>query len=238
MTASDDEIVAAVRDVPGVSAAAIEPTEGDGPGVLRLSLQPGADETAVAEEVAGVLRERFGLGIDADRIRLVDDVEDVEDVEDVRNVGDVGGVGDRVGEPTADRRDGRRPRPAIQRMQLVSQGLAVGVEITLVHRDRTIVGESSGTATTTGVHRAVAAATLHAVEQLVDDRVRFELDYVEVSPSGRDQTALVTLTMLTPAGGERLTGAAMVREDGRQAVIRATLDAVNRRVERLLRDAS
>ncbi|MDX6222134.1 MAG: hypothetical protein QOD91_1188, partial [Frankiales bacterium] len=34
-----------------------------------------------------------------------------------------------------------------------------------------------------------------------------------------------------------LTGAAVVREDARQAVIRATLDAVNRRVERMLAES-
>ena len=56
------------------------------------------------------------------------------------------------------------------------------------------------------------------------------------SETGRDRTALVAITMLSNAGGEKLTGAAVVREDARQAVIRATLDAVNRRVERMLTD--
>jgi hypothetical protein len=40
--------------------------------------------------------------------------------------------------------------------------------------------------------------------------------------------------MLSSRGTERLTGAAAVREDVRQAVIRATLDALNRRLESLL----
>jgi hypothetical protein len=40
--------------------------------------------------------------------------------------------------------------------------------------------------------------------------------------------------MVGHAGSERLTGAAAVREDIRQAVIRATLDALNRRLEPLL----
>jgi hypothetical protein len=36
----------------------------------------------------------------------------------------------------------------------------------------------------------------------------------------------------------RLTGASVVREDVRQAVIRATLDAVNRRVEAIMEKGS
>jgi hypothetical protein len=45
------------------------------------------------------------------------------------------------------------------------------------------------------------------------------------------------LTLLTNRGTERLTGAAGVREDVRQAVIRATLDALNRRLEMILSEA-
>jgi hypothetical protein len=54
---------------------------------------------------------------------------------------------------------------------------------------------------------------------------------------GNERTVLVSLTLLTSKGTERLTGAAGVREDVRQAVIRATLDALNRRLEMLLTEA-
>jgi hypothetical protein len=40
--------------------------------------------------------------------------------------------------------------------------------------------------------------------------------------------------MVSGSGTDRLTGSAVVREDARQAVIRAVLDAVNRRLEPLL----
>jgi hypothetical protein len=97
-----------------------------------------------------------------------------------------------------------------------------------------VAGESTGTATQTGVHRAVATAALHAVEQLVGNQARFEVDNVEVTAVGRDRTVLVTVTMVTGKGTDRLTGSAVVREDVRQAAIRAALDAVNRRLEPLL----
>jgi hypothetical protein len=84
------------------------------------------------------------------------------------------------------------------------------------------------------VQRAVATATLRAVEELSGDLARFELDHLEVSHLGADRTVVVALTMLSSRGTERLTGAAAVREDVRQAVIRATLDALNRRLESLL----
>ena len=55
-----------------------------------------------------------------------------------------------------------------------------------------------------------------------------------MTPSGRDRTVLVSVTMVSGTGTDRLTGSAVVRDDVRQATIRAALDAVNRRLEPLL----
>jgi hypothetical protein len=206
------EIVAALRAVPGVADADVEPApDGDGLGLLRLGLAPGVDEVQVATKVGRLLREKFGLGVDADRVQLIEDAAAVE---------------------VPEQPNGRRP--VISRMQLVSSGLDVTATVQLAYRDQQVSGESTGTATQSGVHRAVATAALHAVEQLVGDRARFEVDHVEVTPTGRDRTVLVTVTMVSSTGTDRLTGSAVVREDVRQAAIRAALDAVNRRLEPLL----
>ncbi|MCU1677846.1 MAG: hypothetical protein JWM93_2604 [Frankiales bacterium] len=212
MTVSDyREIVAALRSLPGVRDAEVEP-EPNGPGLLRLGLAPGVDEVKVASDVGRMLRDRFGIGVDAERVQLIEDALPTQ------------------AQPYED----MHPRPSIQRMHLVSSGLDVTATVTLGHNDMSASGECMGTATQTGVHRAVANATLRAVEGLLSHTVRFELEHVEVAPTGRERTAIVAVTMLGNGGGDRLTGAAAVREDPRQAVIRATLDAVNRRIERML----
>ena len=213
MTVSDyAEIVAALRTVPGVAEADVEPdSDGDGLGLLRLGLTPGVDEVQVATKVGRLLRERFGLGVDADRVQLIEDAETPD---------------------APSPRDGRRP--VISRMQLVSSGLDVTATVSLSYQGETVQGECTGTATQTGVHRAVATAALRALEQLLDDKARFEVDHVDVTPSGRDRTVLVSVTMVSGTGTDRLTGSAVVRDDVRQATIRAALDAVNRRLEPLL----
>lgn len=208
------ELVAALRAVPGITDADVTPDAEGGLGTLRLDLEPGVDEAAVASTVGRLLREQFGLGVDADRVQVVEDA-----------------LLDRV--PNVPEQ--RTPvRPSIARMHLVSSGLDVTASVTLSSGERTAVGEARGAASQSGVHRAVAGATLRAVEQLVDGQVRFELEHIEVTPMGTERTVLVSLTLLTSRGTERLTGAAGVREDVRQAVIRATLDALNRRLEMLL----
>lgn len=219
------EIVAALRDVPGVSDADVEPDGDGGMGLLRLGLDPGVDEVAVATSVGRLLRERFGLGVDAERVQIVEDAEIR-----VAPAGDLPETAFDVDAPH-QRVAGR---PAISGMHLVSSGLDVTATVTLTSDGRTSTGESRGSASQSGVQRAVATATLRAVEELSGDIARFELDRLEVSHLGADRMVFVALTMLSSRGTERLTGAAAVREDVRQAVIRATLDALNRRLETLL----
>jgi hypothetical protein len=219
-------LIRALRGVPGVTDADVQPDGDGGLGTLRLDLEAGVDEAAVASSVGRLLREEFGLGVDADRVQVVEDavLSPVAEVPTGTEVEEAG----RVPEQRS------AARPAISRMHLVSSGLDVTASVTLSSTTRTATGEAKGAASQTGVHRAVASATLRAVEQLVDEQVRFELDHLEVTPMGTERTVVVALTLLTSRGTERLTGAAAVREDVRQAVIRATLDALNRRLEMLL----
>lgn len=227
---NDQDLVQALRAVPGVSDAGVTPDPEGGFGTLKLDLEPGVDEAVVAGVVGRLLREQFGLGVDADRVEIVEDA-------DLSHPAPPSSEDDVTFATTAALPSPRGARPAIARMHLVSSGLDVTASVTLSNDDRTAVGEAHGAASQSGVHRAVATATLRAVEQLVDRQIRFELDHLEITPMGSERTVLVSLTLLTARGTERLTGAAGVREDVRQAVIRATLDALNRRLQMILSEA-
>jgi hypothetical protein len=268
------QLVAALLDVAGVSGASIEAT-GAGPGTLRLQLAAGTDQVIVAGEVNRLLRSKFGLAVDPDRVRVIDETyadagkHSVNAAAGQVDDGDAGRktvVAPRVGPPAvgAYARDAvgmatilstdlriangvdhiavpdvtlaRPSRLSIERVQLVSAGLGTAVTVTLALDGRTLDGEAEGAATQTGLLRSVAAATLRAVEQITDGTVRFEVEHVEIARAGTDQTALVVVTMLTGRSTERLSGASVVREDTREAVIRAVLAALNRRMEPLLAD--
>lgn len=261
----------ALRAVPGVAAADLEPDERpEGAGTLRLQLAPGADEIAVATSVNRVLREQFGLAVDAGRVQVVEESATPEFPlpEEPVSVAELApeparptltalpgyreqdlpvdlGVGPTVEpepEPEPDNADltarlvesSRPPRILIQRMQLVSAGLGVTTSVSLTWLGQSYVGESSAAATPSSVHRSVATATLRAVEEVVGSAARFELEQLEINQLGPDRAVVVVVAMLTRMGSERLTGVSVVREDVRQAVIRATLDALNRRLESLL----
>lgn len=311
------DLVSALLGVPGVAAAAVEPTS-SGPGTLRLQLVPGADEVGVAGAVNRMLRSRFGLAVDADRVRVLGEPPlrpttpttttngggraevhattlraevSVEPPPVVRPDSapvaappepaarttaapaapavpgtpaapaapdlepelwqptprrpaaaqpaapvDRAERGDRSTELTSDASVEQQAstRLLIERVQLASAGLTTSVVVSLRHDGRVVDGRADGTATAGSLHRSVAHATLRAVEQVLGNGVRFDLEHVEIARTGTDRTALVVLTMVTERAQQRLSGASVVREDVRQATIRAVLAAVNRRVEPLI----
>lgn len=247
MTVSDHrDLVTALLGVEGVAEAAVERGEDDDDlGSLRLQLMPGADEVAVAGAVNDLLRARFGLAVDTDRVRVLEESANSTELDELdhRDEPDVPSAGapgaptplTAVRAPHLPQVHMARPgRLTIRRVQMMTAGLGVVATVQLGLEGAVYEGTAEGAATVTSVHRSVAIATLHAVESVVDGRARFEVEHLEVAISGLDRTALVVITMLTGRASERLSGASVVREDIRQAVVRAVLAAVNRRLEPML----
>ncbi|HEY5032938.1 MAG TPA: hypothetical protein VIJ54_10715 [Actinomycetes bacterium] len=241
------QVVAALRAVAGVSDAEILPDPSGGPGTLRLQLTAGADEVLVATTVHRLLGDRFGLGVDAGRVQVVEEALPRRTLESIAHVaGKVGDADEPAGSvataaaqpvdeaPSAEAAEDRGARLLIQRMQLVSAREGVTSEVTLEIDGRAHTGSAGAASTPSSVHRSVALATLRAVEEAVGGELRFELEHLETTSLGTDRAIVVEISMITKYGSERLTGVSAVREDARQAVIRATLDALNRRIETYL----
>ncbi len=251
-------VVTALRAVSGVADAEILPDPEGGPGTLRLQLQPGADEVSVATTVNRLLGEKFGLGVDSGRVQVVEEVRrrspatpavvrpaepalrqvpplappPILPAEPLSAIGALGTVAD-LG-PVQGTGQARGTRLLIHRMQLVSANKGVTSEVTLELAGREHTGTAGAASTPSSVHRSVAHATLRAVEEALGGDVRFELEHLETTILGTDRAVVVEVAMITRHGSEKLTGVSAVREDARQAVIRATLDAVNRRIETYL----
>lgn len=66
------------------------------------------------------------------------------------------------------------------------------------------------------------------------DRGRCFVEHAAVVPFGNCDVATVVVLLVCDGWVEQLVGSALVAGDPRQAVVRATLAAVNRRIEALL----
>ena len=125
-------------------------------------------------------------------------------------------------------------RPVVRSLQVGEEGLVVTAEAVIALDGAEVRGSASAAATFKAGLRAVARATLVAVEQLLTVEAKLELESLAVDDDGEDARVVVTVTCLTHDGPEKLIGAALVRDDAEDAAMRATLDAVNRRIGRLL----
>jgi hypothetical protein len=77
-------------------------------------------------------------------------------------------------------------------------------------------------------------ATIHALDQLIGARGQFRLENMARQSFGSLEVYLTHLSLTTDDGIETLLGISVVRDDDPAAVVRAILDAVNRRLQRLL----
>lgn len=132
------------------------------------------------------------------------------------------------------------PRVMIENVQVSTFGPEATVEVRLGIEGRTASGVASGPAVDGYLLRLCATATAEAVDDLLTDARHVEgparcfVEHAAVVPFGAMQVAVVV--MLLSCGGwvEQLAGSAVVTGDARDAMVRATLAAVNRRLEALL----
>jgi hypothetical protein len=126
---------------------------------------------------------------------------------------------------------GERVRAAIRDLVTRHGERDVEVIATLQVGERQGRAEARAVPTRRGVWRAVAEATVGALAELTGDHLHAGIDRVQVTTHDDAPMATVVVTMLSDRGQETLLGASLLRDDPEAAVMRATLDALNRRVE-------
>jgi hypothetical protein len=123
------------------------------------------------------------------------------------------------------------PRVRLLKVGTVQSGMELVAEVTLGLDDDEAVGSADAVATTNGMGRAVALATLSAFDQLVSPSVSIELRETTRVDIGGQVVALTVLELRDARGEEPRSGTAVLREvSGADAVARSVLDALNRTV--------
>ncbi|WP_407940598.1 hypothetical protein [Micromonospora purpureochromogenes] len=132
------------------------------------------------------------------------------------------------------------PRVVIDHVQVSTFGLDATVEVRLLAGGEQAAGNSTGPAVDGYVLRLCAVAAAAAVDQLLrgadgtPERGRCFVEHAAVVPFGNCEVATVVVLLVCDGWVEQLAGSALVAGDPRQAVVRARLAAVNRRLEALL----
>jgi len=217
----DDEVETAgtdLRDVeaelcrlPDVAAARIVADDAGRPIEVHVLAGSGKHAKQVVRDIQSVALASFGLDIDRRIISVVQLGPDGSEVE-------------VVDLPAS------ASRPRISALESQSSGARSTVRVMLALGDDEAGGFAEGTVAAAARPRLVAEATLDALKQLESAAARLDIDAAQQLQVGDHHVVVVTLVYADPPQQQRLVGSAIVHQSLDDAIVRAVLDATNRRL--------
>jgi hypothetical protein len=229
-----EAVLGEVRRVPEVRDAQLRWNGANGH-TLRIEFADGVDESEVTRSVVRLLRTKLGLAAQP---------SNDESTVDSPYRGSAS-AGTRMARTSPQVVGGRAlPRPSgVDTRRLVVDNVTVtrlGAEATVEVRLRgpgvggTAVGEGRGPGVDAYLSRIAATAAANAIDKALMSRGKVFVEHVSVVPFGVVEVAVVVLLLAYEGETEQLAGSAIVGDDPQRAVVRATLAALNRRLESLL----
>lgn len=225
------ELEATIKDIPGVLGCAILRSPDGKPSEIQAFTQTGVDrdeiQSRILEEIANVdlgdsMHQVFVFELEAES--YFGDLESLERAvefaeQDARSKGPSGGLA------PVPPQSGEAPdaRPRVTRVAVSSSSWTSEATVALGE----VVGQASAEKTPHGL-KVLAEATLNAASKIVPD-VAFQLRSASLVNVGGQEAILV----LVDEEGVDMLGAALTRGGPiNEATVRATLDAINRRLAR------
>jgi len=206
------EFEAALRQLQGVRAVRVVTGPDRKPIEIHILAARDKAPKQVVRDVQSLAMAEFDLEIDH---RIVSVVQ-------------LDGADDPVAAPSAAAPPAAN-RVSISAISIESAGSYAQVTVTLAAGTAGATGSNRGPAGAVNRPRIVARATLEAVSQLVELDAA-EVDQAQLVALGSREVAVCTLHFVTQHGEQVVSGSAVVRNDAADAVARAVLDALNRRI--------
>lgn len=190
----------------------------------------------IARDVESCLKAEMGIQVDYKKIGVV--VFDVEGgtADQHRRSVDAGGqrpAGDRFGDVDAEELEEfpieeHPSRFVFQTVNLFISKNNIKAEVELVRESIEAFGSAHNNNPTAAPWRLIAEATLRAISEYLDESARLCLGDVRKVPLGETTAFVVIVDLVTDRDKKSLAGCSIVGGNDNQAVVCATLDAVNR----------
>lgn len=209
------EIEEALKEINEVEAARIILGDNGSVEEVHVLALAGKGPKNLVRDIESTLIAKFGLAVDHKKISIA------------QMSGDSSLESDRDGSP--DRSQGERARPQIVSVGLEARGSHTRVTVVLGSNGMEYRGAAEGPTTRTGRMRLVALATLEAVERFAGLPYTLALEDVALVPLGHQEVVVTCISMVKPEGEVGFSGSAIAGDKGNDTVVRATLDAINRR---------
>ena len=202
--------------LPEVTAARVVTQGGGRPTEVHILASAGKHAKQIVRDVQSVALASFGIELDR---RIVSVVQLGE------NGNGAVEVADAITSP---------PRAMLVQVTFEVSGLRSLVRVTLRRGEVETVGFAEGSIASTARHRLVATAAIDALRQLDPAAECIDVDSAQVVRVGAHDVAIVTVVFVRPPLEQLISGSAIVRRHAdTDAVVRAILDATNRRLPSL-----
>jgi hypothetical protein len=214
------ELEDALRQVPGIRAVSVVTGPDSVPTEIHIVASRTKGAKQVVRDVQSLALAAHGIDIDHRIVSVVQfDDGDVNAPAVIR----LPDTPERVASSDSV------PRPLIASISIRTAGSEADASVVVSTGDDSYEGRSIGPSTMSHRHTLVARATLDAVGELLG--LPAEIEFATVTPMGTRRMAACVIQVAVPRVGELvLTGSALVRNDEADAVARAVLDALNRRL--------
>ena len=206
------ELEDALRSIPGVRAVSVVTGPDATPVEVHVLATPGKPAKQIVRDVQSLAMASYGLALDH-RIVSVVQVGDDPAVTSIAPAPELQGA----------------PRPSLTSITVHRRDGEVEVTVALSIDGSVFTGTASGPGAPIHRPRIVAQASLRAVDELLG--LPSHVETATIVSAGEREVALAVLTLSIPRIGEQaLCGSALVRGDAEDAVARAVLAAINRRL--------
>lgn len=207
-----EDIEAALSEVGEIKAARIVAAPDGSIAEIHVLALPTKAPKQLVRDIESTIMARFGVPVDHKKISIAllgrDAIKDEPAVPDRPSV----------------------VRPRICSINATVSGVQASASVTLEIGGTEFIGTASGPASKTGRARLVALATLDAVSQYTDATISYALEDVAIVPLGREKVAVSCIALVSGFGEQHFSGSSLVRQNDNDSIVRATLDAINRRM--------
>jgi len=224
------ELEEALRLVPGIRAASVVTGPDAVPTEVHIVASRSKGAKQVVRDVQSLALAGYDIDIDHRIVSVVQFDDDIDDVGDNRGASNTIMIPEAASALVTGRaQPDLLPRPLIAAITIRTAGAEADASVVVRTGDSSYDGRSIGPSTMSHRHTLIARATLDAISELLG--LPAEVEFVTVSTMGTRRMAACVIQIAVPGIGELvLTGSALVRSDEADAVARAVLDALNRRL--------
>lgn len=127
-------------------------------------------------------------------------------------------------------------RPLLVKVDLAVSGVMAEARVDLKLGEEVFSGKAAGPSATNNRLRLIVQATIDVLEKYLQGTCTFAVEDVLLVHLGRQEAAVVSISLVTLVGEEYLIGSSFVRGDDWESIVKATLDAVNRRLSLLIKE--